>query len=857
MVHRLLSSLHLMKKRWLLFVVVWAFLDFQALAGSLSVEIPWEKSWPVMTPKTADTFGFTLKNGGGEPAELAFVGELISPSGQKEEIKQTLSLAAGEAKKIPWPLTGKEFGSWRVHYKLQPKEGEKDKVEKEITFGYMEPAGPNETRPAFMFGIVSHSERVGREERHRELEAAAFAGCKVLRAGSDWLKIQPAPGQWDWETMDDMVSTTQSLGIQIEALLAFTTRWAAPESKQGDRNWLVWHRAAPDLTAWRTFVSTYAQRYKGRIHLWETWNEPDLEGFWKGTTEEYIELLKVSIEELRKADSTNVVMSGGFATLENHPSRSKNPDLQERTMKALGPLLDAHAVHEHGPFDRFAGVVDGPYAAMRAALPKPVPPLFFNETAEHSMNGTEKSQAMILVKKASFARSRGAMGYLWYDLRNDGTHLHDPEHHFGLLTNAMEPKPAYIAFNTFARLVVPLPYLEQLGGGNNGWYFLFGNEREKILVFWNDDYSSQNEQVLIKLAGAKRTTLVDLNGNSQPMKLVGDLAVISSNQEPHYLRIEGAPSVVMAGRLAGPSHAFFGAPGGQVDVACEFTNPGATEVEVQVDWALPASMKLIKSAPQKFTIPAHGQGASSVTVQLPEGEAYQFGRDGKLRVNYQYVGLPYQGRILIPVQYGTIAVPVDTAGRKPDAILNQPNQLVSFVEADPQLVPYRWKGSDDLSAQIWFGADSQNLILRVAVTDNKHFLTGTPEDMWKGDSVQCVLTLPGQNGSWELGFGENNEGQVMVASWATPSGREDCRSKIRVVVEKQGEGRFYTAYLPRKELGLDDKMLREGFRFNLAVNDNDGVVRAHALQIAPGVVSNKSAAAAPYVIFKELPKEKP
>lgn len=847
-----------MKKR-LIFSAAFLFMlaAFQAEAGTLSVAIPWEKSWPVVTPKTADTFGFMLKNEGKDSAEVSLLATLTSPSGVSEEIKQTVTLGAGEEKKIPWKLSGKEFGCWRLRYKLQSKADEKAVVEKDLTFGYMEPAGPNAEHPAFIFGIVSHTEHLAREERHRELEAAAFAGCKLLRSSSDWGRIQPAPDRWNWEIMDDMVSTSEQLGMGIQALLGYTTRWAAPVDKQTDKDWLSWSRAAPDLAAWRTFIATYAARYNGRIRYWETWNEPDLEGFWKGTTEQYIDLLKVSIEELRKAGPANIVMSGGFATLENHPSRKKNPDLQEKTMRALGAQLDVHAVHEHGPFDRFARVVDGEYVALRATFPKPVPPLFFNETAEHSMGGTELAQAAILVKKATFARSRGAIGYLWYDLRNDGVEPGNPEHHFGLLTHAMEPKPVYLAFNTMARLIVPRPYLQQLNAGENRWFFLFGGEKEKALVFWNDNYSAQNEQVMLRLPGAKQVRLVDLNGNALPVKLIGDLAVISSGQEPRFLVAEGAQEVTLAGRLAGPSRAFFGPPGGQVTVECEFANPTDSPVEIATDWALPTTMKSIKPAPKTLSVPPQGRAVSSVVVQLPEGESYQFGRDGKLRLNYQYAGLSYQGRILIPVQYGTIAVPADAPDRKPDVVLNQQNQLVSFIEADPHLLPYRWKGPDDLSAKVWLRAESDNLVLRVTVVDNKHVLTGAPADMWKGDSVQCQLSLPGQSGSWELGFGEDNDGKALVAVWAMPLGRSDCQAKIRVDVTKQVEGRTYTVYLPRKELGLDDRALKEGFRFNLAVNDNDGVVRAHALQIAPGLVSNKSAGAAPYVVFKELQKEKP
>ncbi|GAT34664.1 glycosyl hydrolases family 39 [Terrimicrobium sacchariphilum] len=825
------------------------------LNASLRVSIPWDRDWPVVTPATAGDFGFLVKNEGPGAVDTEFSARFVSPSGVEEKVRQRVSLSSGEETRIPWSLQGREMGAWSVEYAVTgTADGE---VKKKVLFGYLEPAGPNDTKPDFLLGVCAHSSRVSSEERQREIASAGFIGCKVMRNGVGWESIQPdSAEQWKWEVIDEIVTAAEKQHMQIEILLAYTTRWAAPPEKQKSADWLDWNRAAPDMQAWRTFVKAYAERFRGRIHLWEIWNEPDLEGFWRGTTEEYLSLFRAAREELKAVDPENVVMSGGFATLLNHPSRKKNPDLQERAMMTLGPQMDMHAVHEHGPFDRFAQVVDGVYADFRAKLPAPVPPIIFNETAEHSLYGTEKAQAEALVKKATFARARGAVGYFWYDLRNDGVDPTDPEHHFGLLTRAMEPKPAYIAFNTLARLMVPRPYLRQLDAGENRWFFLHGDNAEKLLVFWNEDDGSQNEQILLRMPGAARASLVDINGNSFPLSLAGDLAVVSSGRTPQYLLAEGAQTIEVVGRLAGPPRAFFGRPGAEVAVECEFFNPSQNPVTVKTDWAVPGTMSVRRSAAPELSIPAGSRALSTVVVKLPEGENYQFGRDGKLRVNYAFSGLPYSGRILIPVHYGTISVPADATGRAPDITLDRRDQLVSFIEADPHMVAHRWKDASDLSAQVWLRAETDDLVMKIAVTDDKHFQEGAAADMWRGDSVQCVLVLPEQKGSWELGFSEDNQGRPLVASWATPSGWQDCSDKIRVDVEKRGESRVYTVRMPRKELGLTDQIMRDGFRLNLAVNDNDGVVRAHALQLAPGLVANKSVNFAPYVTFEQIPVPK-
>ncbi len=345
--------------------------------------------------------------------------------------------------------------------------------------------------------------------------------------------------------------------------------------------------------------------------------------------------------------------------------------------------------------------------------------------------------------------------------------------------------------------------------------------------------------------------MIDINGNASALPLSDGLAVVTSGKEPCLILAENASAFVPGGLLAGPSRAFFGGPGDEVAISCDFTNPAAQPVKVKTAWTLPGAMRIARPGPESVEIPAAGRATATITVRLPEGEQYVFGRNGKVRLAYEFVGQPYRGSLLVPVHYGTISIPPGTASnRPPDVVLDRRDQLTSFIEADPNLAPYRWKGPDDLSARAGFQLDRDDLVIRVAVTDNTHWQPGPAADMWMGDSVQCLIAVPGQKGAWELGFAQSDTGEPLVAIWSAPQGAPDILSGIRLAVEKQGEGRVYTIRLPRAVLGLDDQAAGKGIRFNLAVNDNDGAVRAHALQIAPGIVAGKSSDSAPYLVFQ-------
>ena len=57
--------------------------------------------------------------------------------------------------------------------------------------------------------------------------------------------------------------------------------------------------------------------------------------------------------------------------------------------------------------------------------------------------------------------------------------------------------------------------------------------------------------------------------------------------------------------------------------------------------------------------------------------------------------------------------------------------------------------------------------------------------------------------------------------------------------------------IPLAALGIGRQALRDGFRFNLIVNDNDGQGRKGWIQVAPGLGGNKDAEQYPFVVFEE------
>ena len=105
----------------------------------------------------------------------------------------------------------------------------------------------------------------------------AYCGGKVLRNDASWSSLQPAPDRWNFESMDRKVELFGRYDIELAPIWAYTPRWAAAPEVRG-KEWKEWFRSLPDYGAWEKFISATVTRYRGKIRLWEVWNEPDFKG---------------------------------------------------------------------------------------------------------------------------------------------------------------------------------------------------------------------------------------------------------------------------------------------------------------------------------------------------------------------------------------------------------------------------------------------------------------------------------------------------------------------------------------------------------------------------------------------------
>jgi Glycosyl hydrolases family 39 len=127
--------------------------------------------------------------------------------------------------------------------------------------------------------------------------------------GTIWYTLEPRKGQWSFRQLDEDVSMAEQHKVGLLLTLGQTPQWAS--SRPTEPPTYRTGAAAPPKNEedWKTYVRTVATRYQGHIHEYEIWNEPNLNEFYSGTTEELFTLAKDAYEIIHEIDPTAIVIS--------------------------------------------------------------------------------------------------------------------------------------------------------------------------------------------------------------------------------------------------------------------------------------------------------------------------------------------------------------------------------------------------------------------------------------------------------------------------------------------------------------------------------------------------------------------
>ena len=158
----------------------------------------------------------------------------------------------------------------------------------------------------------------------KTFEMAHAAGIHWVKQHVPWdsLQLTPGPnGYWDerlnkstWDKYDLIVQLAAKYDMQVIMRLDRPPSWTRVDNAHPER-------PPDDLNAYGDFVSDVVQHFKGKVHFYQIWNEPNIFPEWGDQAPDpaaYVRLLKLAYGRAKEADPNVIILSAPLAqSLEN------------------------------------------------------------------------------------------------------------------------------------------------------------------------------------------------------------------------------------------------------------------------------------------------------------------------------------------------------------------------------------------------------------------------------------------------------------------------------------------------------------------------------------------------------------
>nr|WP_239520262.1 family 1 glycosylhydrolase [Blastococcus saxobsidens] len=299
-------------------------------------------------------------------------------------------------------------------------------------------------------------------ERARVLDQFVAAGVETVRIDVSWAMLQPdgpdSYSEWGVGFVDDVLTMAHERGLEPLVTLWLSPEWA---SEDGDE------RALPtDPVDYGRVARWAAQRWQGKVAAWEVWNEPNDDDFARNADPAaYADLLEAAYCGFKTGAPETPVVFGGtsyvdldwiaaayeagagdrFDVMGIHPymgvadSPPETPDGGSgRTLAAVGDLHELMAAK--GDADKPIWVTEMGWSAHPDT----------GDTPDWARGVAASVQGDYLVRALDLLRAEHPYveRFYWYtdrDRQTGDTHYDN----YGLLTQDLQPKPAYRALAAY------------------------------------------------------------------------------------------------------------------------------------------------------------------------------------------------------------------------------------------------------------------------------------------------------------------------------------------------------------------------------------------------------------------------
>ncbi|MCL2832374.1 MAG: hypothetical protein FWD78_04315 [Treponema sp.] len=385
------------------------------------------------------------------------------------------------------------------------------------------------TVPQDFFGIV-HAGSSGTDEEYRLLDDM---GAVWMLQTFYWSGIEKEQGKFDYSWYDTYVDNAVSRGKKVIACLGYENHWIF---KDGKTKRVI---TKENILYFLNFVEKTVKRYSGKVSAWEIWNEPNWWVFWKGSDNEFFELLKQTAQRIRKTDPGAYIIGGAFWRV---------PDNFIRGMYKYGAMenLDGLAFHPyavnpqgalrlHDTFNKILSEINYKGDVWITEVGYPTSGWYPTAVSQDEFPS-------YIVKTIAGAAARGARMLSWYQLAdayNEGQapRNFDSELFFGLVYPDWTKKKGAWAYQLCANWLPGTFYSPELiireKIPKSLVSYFFWNQEQNVLILWNEAETSCKVRITV----SSLITIHNISGDSR--SVVPDGSVLEIGGEPVFITWEG------------------------------------------------------------------------------------------------------------------------------------------------------------------------------------------------------------------------------------------------------------------------------------------------------------------------------
>ncbi|MBS1369467.1 MAG: hypothetical protein HPZ91_05860 [Lentisphaeria bacterium] len=495
-------------------------------------------------------------------------------------------------------------------------------------------------------------------------EVARRAGLKMVRERMSWSECEPSPGKFDWKQYMANAALLAERGVRVSGMYHNAPPWAKTNTTH----------LPGDLVATYNFAKKLAETFRGKMAVWEFWNEQDIgfapEGAW-----DYASALKAASLGFKAGDPELPVAIGGYA-------QTALPPYADVVMEnGAGGYFDIFNIHTYATLKEYPSLL-GKIRAHLARHGVSDRPLWFTEngcrmegsgTKDSHMAGIrahspeqEMVVAEFLPKMMVIMQSLGVDRDFFFVLPPYNEQGGNKD--WGLMRRDYTVKPGFAAFATLTDKLGNAVYegTLELGKGIRG--FVYRNpDGGKSLVYWSEselDTDGGIPAVNLKDPLARGFSL-KLDGSFSGVDAFGTPFTAASRNGKLDLTATRMPSILTGIPVLEPTERFAAGKKGRAD-AGRFDRTIVFRTELSDDFGLlgdksavdvkkeDAALKLqvfnlsdtVKTGrvtvsggsaaglPEEVTVPAFGKVELPLTVTPALDETFQ----GAIRISGMFGG---------------------------------------------------------------------------------------------------------------------------------------------------------------------------------------------------------------------------